>query len=115
VKFYSARLLLVILIDDGRPRKSHTWDEIVVVFRARDFDHAFERALRIGRSHEAEYRNYKGEKVRWALVEIVNLDIVGRRVEGREVASHLHTRRSKKPVSFSAKFHPEESDPGQSF
>jgi hypothetical protein len=35
VNFYSARLLLVILVDDGRPRKTQTWDEIVVTFRAR--------------------------------------------------------------------------------
>jgi murein tripeptide amidase MpaA len=115
VTFYSARLLLIILIDDGRPRKSNTWDEIVVMFRARDFKHAFERALQIGRSHEAEYRNFKGEKVRWALVEVVKLDLVGRKVEGREVASHLRTRRSKKPIAFSTTFHPEQSDPGQSF
>jgi hypothetical protein len=46
VDFYSARLLLVILVDDRKPRKTNTWDEIVVTFRARDLDHAFTRLCR---------------------------------------------------------------------
>jgi hypothetical protein len=115
VNFYSARLSFVVLVDDGRPRKTHTWDEIVVVFRARDFDHAFTRALEIGRSHETEYLNCDGHKVRWALVEVENLDFVGRRVDGSEVASRLSPRRSKAAIPFSKRFHPEDSKPSQSF
>ncbi|MBX9580059.1 MAG: DUF4288 domain-containing protein [Gemmataceae bacterium] len=115
MNFYSARLLLIILVDDPRPRKTHTWDEIVITFRARDFDHAFSRALAIGRSHETEYLNFQGRKVRWALVEVVTLDLVGRRIDGREVASRLHPRRSKSPIPFDTRFRPEASKPGQSF
>jgi hypothetical protein len=115
VNFYSARLSFVVLVDDGQPRKTHTWDEIVVVFRARDFDHAFSRALEIGRSHETEYLNCDQQRVRWALVEVENLDFVGKRVDGAEVASRLSRRRSKKEIPFDAQFHPEESHPSQSF
>jgi hypothetical protein len=115
MNFYSARLSLVILVDDGKPRKTNTWDEIVVTFRARDFDHAFARALEIGRSHEIEYRNVYKQRVRWGLVEIETLDRVGRRLDGAEVASRLKPRRSKTPIPFSRKFRPEKSDPGQSF
>ena len=93
--FFSARLLLVVLVNDGRPRKTHTWDEVVVTFRARDCDHAFGRALEIGRSHETEYLNADEQRVRWAFVAVENLDVVGRRLDGAEVASRLTRRRSK--------------------
>jgi hypothetical protein len=115
VTFYSARLILIILVDDGQPRKTHTWDEIVVTFRARNFDHAFVRALEIGRSHEVAYRNAHGQRVRWALVEIENLDRIGRRLDATEVASRLKPRRSKTTIPFSRRFHPEKSKPAQSF
>jgi hypothetical protein len=115
VNFYSARLLLVILIDDGRPRKTHTWDEIVITFRARDFAHALSRAVEIGRSHETEYLNCDHHRVRWALVEVTTLDRVGKRVDGAEVASRLMRRRSKTAIPFDAQFHPEDSSPSQSF
>ena len=115
MNFYSARLLLVILVDDEKQRKTNTWDEIVVTFRARDFDHAFRRALEIGRSHEVEYWNVRNQRVRWALVGIENLDHVGRRLDGAEVASRLKRRRTKSPIPFSQRFHPEKSEPAQSF
>lgn len=115
MEFYCARLSLVVLIDDGRPRKTHTWDEIVIVFRARDFDHAFARALEIGRSHETEYLNCDQHKVRWALVEVENLDWVGKRVDGAEVASRLRRRRSREAIPFDTQFHPEASKPEGSF
>ncbi len=115
MNFYSASLSLVILIDDSRPRKSHLWDDIVIVFRARDFEHAFARALHIGRSHETEYVNFQKQKVRWALVKVETLDFVGKRVDGSEVASRLRRRRSSDTISFETVFRPEESKPTQSF
>jgi hypothetical protein len=115
VNFYSARLQFVVLVDEGRPRKTHTWDEMVVVFRARDFSHAFTRALEIGRAQETEYLNCSGQKVRWALVEVENVDVVGKRVNGKEVASRLSRRRSKAAIPFDTDFHPEDSKPSQSF
>jgi len=115
VTFYSARLLFVVLVDDGRPRKTHTWDEVVVTFRARDFDHAFARALEIGRSHETEYLNSDHRKVRWAFVRVENLDHVGKRLDGAEVASRLARRRSKTAIPFGTQFRPEDSTPAQSF
>lgn len=113
--FYSARLLFVILVA-GRPgRKRNRYDESVIVFRARDFDHAFERALELGREREADYKNDKGQKVRWSLVEIINLDYVGRTVDGKEVASSLHYRIGKERIPPSRIFHPERSKPEGSF
>ena len=115
MNFYSSRLLFVILVDDGRPRRRHTYDESTVIFRARDLDHAFERALELGLAAEESYLNGKGQRVRWALVEIVTIDYVGRRLDGREVASRLHDRTSRDPIPFGTRFRPKKSKPTQSF
>ncbi|MFL6334497.1 MAG: DUF4288 domain-containing protein [Pyrinomonadaceae bacterium] len=113
--FYSARLLFICLVDDGKPKKKNLCDDSVVAFRARDFDDAFRRAVEIGKAREQEYLNGGGQKVRWALVEVLNLDWVGRKIDGAEVASKLHYRVSAKPMRARAKFHPEKSKPDGSF
>ncbi len=113
--FYSARLLFMILVDDGKPKKKNSYDESIVVFRAKDYNHALERALEIGKEKETNYKNHKNQKVRWAFVEIMNLDWVGRKVDGKEVASCLHYRVSKEPVSPNRRFRPERSKPEGSF
>ncbi|HET7625526.1 MAG TPA: DUF4288 domain-containing protein [Verrucomicrobiae bacterium] len=110
MEFYSARLLFIILVDDGRPRKKNHFDESVVVFRAKDFTDAFKRALKLGKSHETDYRNDKGQRVRWALVDILNLDWVGK-IDGKEVASKLHYRTQSKSITAQKKFHPQRSQP----
>ena len=115
MSFYSARLLFVILVDDGRPRKKNHYDDRVVVFRARNFEHAFERAVEIGNENGVAYKNSVGQRVRWAFVEVINLDLVGKSIDGKEVASKLHYRVSKKPIPFSRKFSPELSTLDGSF
>ena len=113
--FYSARLLFAILVDNGRPRRRQTYNESVVVFRARGFAHAFKRALALGRAAETQYPNQRGQLVRWAFTEVLSLDRVGSSVDGREVASKLYDRVAPKPVPFGRRFRPERSRPGQSF
>jgi hypothetical protein len=113
--FFSARLLIVCLVDTGRPRRKNMCDDCVIVFRARDREHAFARALEIGRSHETEYLNQMGERVRWALAHVVNLDRIGRRVDGEEVASALGCHESEVPLSFDHTFRPEDEPPATSF
>jgi hypothetical protein len=113
--FYSARLLFVILVADGPGRKRNHYDDSIVVFRAKDFGHAFKRALQLGRKRESDYKNDRGQRVRWALVKILNLDHVGRTVDGKEVASSLHYRTSREQIPPSRTFHPERSKPEGSF
>jgi hypothetical protein len=115
LEFYSARLLFAILVDDGRPRRKNHFDESVVVFRAKDSTDAFKRALKLGRSHETDYLSDKGQRVRWALVDILNLDWVGRKIDGKEVASRLHYRIQSRPIPANKEFHPERSKPEGSF
>ena len=109
--YFSAELLFICLRDAGRPYKTHLWDETAVVFRARDPEHAFERALEIGKSHEVEYRNDRNERVRWALVKIEVIHELGRKIDGKEVASRLRWRKSREAVTYDHSFEPELSDP----
>ncbi len=109
--FYSARLLYIFLVADGRSKKRNLYDETVIVFRAKDHEHAFVRALEIGRSHEVGYFNDKQQRVRKTLVEVIAVDWVGRTINGMEVSSCLHNRISKKPIAANKTFHPENSQP----
>jgi hypothetical protein len=115
MEFFSARLLYIILVDDGRPRKRNHYDEVVIVFRARDFNSAFTQALKLGRAEETKYLNDRKQTVRWALVKILNLDWVGKKIDGKEVASVLHYRISKTPITPTTRFHPEKSKPEGGF
>jgi len=115
VDFYTARLLFVSLVESNRAKKSNLYDDSVIVFRAKDFAHTFERALEIGKSKETTYKNASGQTVRWALVEIVNIDYVGKIIDGNEVASKLHYRVTKKPIALRKRFRPERSKPDKSF
>lgn len=115
MKFYSARLLRICLIDDGKQAKRNLYNESIVVFRARDWNHAFERALELGKQQEVTYENVYGHTVSWKLVGIKNLDIIGQKVDGAEVASRLDYKRVKEPIPTDAEFHPEQSNPSQSF
>ena len=111
MEFYSARLLYIILVNDGRAKKRNHYDEVVIVFRARDINSAFKRALQLGRAQETKYLNHRKRAVRWALVKIKNLDCVGKKVDGKEVASNLHYSVSKNSIAPTTQFHPEKSKP----
>lgn len=109
--FFSARLLFIILVGDGRSKKRNHYDETVIVFRAKDQEHAFKLALEIGRRQEADYLNDKDQRVRWVLTKVVAVDWVGRVINGKEVSSCLHYRVSKQPIAPDQIFHPENSHP----
>ena len=112
--FYSARLLYIILVDTGVEKKRNYYDESVRVFRARNSEEAFSRALTLGQEAETDYLNDQGQRVRWALVKILNIDWIGKIIDGKEVASCLHYRTTQKAISPKAKFRPEKSKPTES-
>jgi hypothetical protein len=113
--FYSARLLFVCLVENSRVKKSNLYDDSIIVFRAKDFEHAFQRALEIGKSRETTYKNSTNQTVRWSLVEIVNIDWVGKIIDGKEVASKLHYCTTREPIPLRRRFRPERSKPDGSF
>jgi hypothetical protein len=107
--YYSARLLVVCLVDDGRPQKRNTCDYPFMVFRARDHKHAFQRAFELGKQQETRYKNAKGQWVRWALVQIESVKHLGRTLDGLEIGSLLDVLRSDQPIPFRKRFHPKKS------
>ncbi len=111
MKYYSARLLFIILVDDGRPRKRNDYDESVVVFRSRDQNQAFRKALAIGHTMETVYKNKFGQDVRWAFVAIESIRLLVQKVGNGEVSSKLDSRITKNAISFKRRFKPEKSKP----
>ncbi len=100
---------MVVLVDSGKPRKRNTCDYAFVVFRARDYSHAFERALTLGKQQETRYKNNKGQWVRWAFAKVENITRLGRTLDGREVGSLLDVLHSDHPLPFGKRFTPEKS------
>jgi len=109
--YYSARLFVLCLVDDGKPRKRNTCDYPFVVFRARGFPQAFARALALGREQETTYANGKGQSVRWVFVRVEEIKRLGRDLDGREVGSLLDVFRSDAPIPFRRRFRPEKYQP----
>ena len=84
--FYCAQLLVVCLVE-GRRRRKNTCDYPFVLYRAKGFEHAWQRALALGREQEILYRNTRGERVRWAFVKVERITRLVRNLDGREVGS----------------------------
>jgi len=109
--WFSSRIRLVVLIEGGPA--SHFADSIIL-FRAADFEDAFQRALVLGRKREQEYVGGEGKRVRWRLKEIVSLDIIdGDELDGVEIYSESADFRAGDQFAFETTFLPDESKPGQ--
>jgi hypothetical protein len=111
LNFYSATLLFIILVDDGKPRKKNDYDESVVVFRSRSYQQAFQKALKIGHTMESEYQNKFNKRVRWAFIDVEKITFIGQSVNNQEVSSKLHSKITKFPIKYAHKFKPENSKP----
>lgn len=114
MQYFSARLIVVSLVDNGRPKKKNLCNESIVVFKAKDYQHAFERALELGKEQEHTYKNSDNQDVRWAFVKVAEVRCIGKKIDGVEVTSKLFDLALKKPVSFDKQFHPEDKPPHQS-
>lgn len=108
-EWYSACFRLVCLIErEG----SHRYQDSVVLMLATSFKEAFNRTLEIGRSHEQEFLNADGDRVRWRLKEIISLDILGNEdLDSREVYSQPVDVPQEEHCPFDQEFEPEKSEP----
>jgi hypothetical protein len=111
MKYYCARLLMICLVSDGKPRRRNPCDYSFVVYRAKDNTEAFTRALALGKSQETSYTNDKKQMVRWAFVQIETVKCLGRRLDGMEVGSLLDVFVSTEPISFNQRFQPAKCKP----
>ncbi len=109
--WFSAPMRLAILVE-GRD-ESTSQDTVVHIFRADDQDSAFGRALELGRSHENEYSNGDGERVRWRFDRVLTVDALSAEgLDGAEVYSALSD--PEPGLTFDTEFRPETHQPGRS-
>jgi hypothetical protein len=91
----------------------------VFLFRADDWDDAFQKALALGRREEREYVNGEGERVRWRFAEVLQMHggiDSDRDLEGQEVMTEMlwdHIEVGYDDL-FDGELHPEQSDPASS-
>ena len=109
--YYCARLLVVCLVDDGKPRKKNICDYPFVLIEATDYEQAFQRALLLGKQRETRYANDKGRPVRWAFVKVEEIKKLGAQLDGVEVGSLLDVLPAETPLPFGKRFQPRHSKP----
>ena len=108
--WFSAKVRLAAVLDEDRV---DSFMDCLHVFRAADWDEAFQRALALGRSHESEYRNADGERLRWRLAQVLTLDRVVGSLDGAEVFSESFAADQFRDDRSSDPFAPERSVPRQ--
>ena len=110
-KLYAARMLHVCVVGDGKPRRRNLCDETVKLLRASSDTDAWKRALKLGRAAEHEYRNSRGELVRWIFAEVTAISRVRTDLNGAELSSRLHDRVFPKSITSRSRFYPEKRGP----
>jgi hypothetical protein len=111
---FCARLLVVCLVDDERPKKRNICDYPFVLLEATDHDGAFAKALELGKKQETKYRNSKRQLVRWAFVKVEQITQLEDSLDGQEVGSLLDVLRTDEPLGYRKRFSPGKSKPVQS-
>ena len=111
-QWFSAKLRFLVLVEGAGTTQVA---ESVHVFTSADWDAAMQRALQLGSSHESEYRNSNGARVRWRLHSVVTLDIIAaNELNGAEVHAAFTDVTDDLRLPFDAMLNPEESHPSQS-
>jgi len=113
MSYYSAKLHVVCLVDDANTYEeySYTSDYPIVIFKATDFEDAFQKALRLGKDQEHQYKNGNGADVRWALNAVEALYFLGDDIDGVEVGSMMDVYHPNSPLRFDQNFSPELKPP----
>jgi hypothetical protein len=81
--WFSAMAQLVVFVG---ARIEH-YERSLFVFQADESAAAHRRAVELGRELEATYNNQHDDTVRWQLVRVETLDVLGDVLDGREVFS----------------------------
>jgi len=110
-KWFSATVRLVSVVQGTG---AFSYMDCVHLFRALDWDDAFDCALAIGRAHETQYQNAERAQLRWRLKEVRTLDLIlAEDLDGAEIRSEFIDAPSDEEASFDTEFHPENSQPPQ--
>lgn len=108
--WFSAKVRDVILIDDD---DNSTFEHSVYLFRAADFDAAFDAVLKLGQAQDREFLNGDENRVRWKLADVQSLNLLGAGEIGDavDVYSEAVALSDVDRVPFNFVFHPERSAP----
>ena len=104
--YFCARLLVVCLVNDGKPRKRNICDYPFFVMKARDHAQAFIKAVQLGKKQEAKYKNSKQQLVRWAFVKVEQIWELGEDLDGLEVGSLMDVLKTTEPIGYRKRFAP---------
>ena len=111
-EWYSAKLRILVLVEGTGATQVA---ESVHVFRSNDWDVAMHRAIQLGKSHEKEYRNADGARVRWGFHSVMTLDVINADdLDGAEVHALFSDVTDDLRLPFGVVLKPETSQPGQS-
>jgi uncharacterized protein DUF4288 len=109
--WYSSMIRRAVVIEGETPIM---YMDSLLLFRAANWDDAFQRALNLGRSRERQYLNGKNQSVAWKLSRIISLDELGSElIDGIEVYSGPADPTGDEHPSHSPTFAPERSTPTQ--
>jgi hypothetical protein len=111
-QWFSTKIRLACLIS---AKGLHSYMDSIYVFRSSDFEHAFRKALEIGKSQESHYLNADQQLVEWKLKEILSLDLISSESleAGAEVYSEPVEPLPSEQILLDYEFDPESSKPTQ--
>ncbi len=109
--WFSSKVRCVCLVEN---HNATSFMDLVFVFRAKDFNDAFKKALELGYKQEEEWLNIYTERVRWRFKEILALDIIkAESLDGVEVNSESFDVPADQEIPFDSEFYPQQSEPKQ--
>jgi hypothetical protein len=108
--WFSGKVRFAVIIET---RGLDCYYDSVYLFRATDFETAFQRIIEIGRNNEQSYSNIDNQQVVWKLSEVISLDIIrSKSLDGAEIYSEPIPEEDSSWM-IEHEFHPELSDPTQ--
>lgn len=109
--WFSAKLRYAVLKE---PVGLQMYMDSICLFRATDYDQAFQRALDYGIKDEKSYSNADTQRILWKLASIISLDRIGEDLQdGQEICSEPIDVPADQILPFGHEFHPEASKPTQ--
>jgi len=108
--WFSSKLRFVIMV---APVGGDILNDRVILFKAKDFDHAFQRALAIGEMSENEYLNDEANLVSWKFMEVISVDVIRSNLDGAEIYSEPIHLSEEKMIPYGTEFNPRASEPIQ--
>ncbi|MGI9302314.1 MAG: DUF4288 domain-containing protein [Gammaproteobacteria bacterium] len=111
MQYFTARLVILVLADNGKPITECTRDSVIVLIHAPNRDAAFRKALELGKEQETEYENEAGELVRWVFKEVDMIWELGEELTEGEIASVPDKYVPDVPLESTVEFKPEAEEP----